>query len=264
MENYQNNNRERRSVNTNGGRFRNSNTATPFGLDVIYWDDKVKLSFIPELPQNQQTESRRYDYDNTVSTVVVRSKCHELYRQYKERIIPAIKECREDAISIPIADVNQLQVAVDIVDGVPSTRITLIKDISAQTLTAQEDNIITYTFNRGEYILGFNPKTGQYKERVFTYNEIDLFMNDLHSFVGAGSNSYVHTNRVVDKYWKDSIDTKLNRIGEKNGLDLSYKPRYGTNGNGGQGSIFDSKPTNPMESQTISSMDDIDAVLNMG
>lgn len=264
MENYQNNNKERKSVNTSGGKFRNPSSTTKYGLNVTYWDEKVKLSFVPELPENQQTESRRYDYDKTVDTVIVRSKCHELYNQYKDRILTAIKSGSEDAVSVPIADINQLQIAVDMIDGVPSTRISLIKNIDPNTLTATENNIITYVFNTGEYIVGFNPRTGEYKERIFTYNEIDLFMNDLHCFVGAGSNSYVHTSRVVNKYWKDSIDTKLNRIGEKNGLDLSYRPRYGTNGNGGQGSIFDGKPSGtPMESQTISSMDDIDIALDM-
>ena len=256
---YENN--DKKSINTSGMTTRNPNAEVPSALSVVYWDDMVKVSFAPELPHSQQTENRRYDYENSVFTTLSRNKCNELYNQYKEIIIPAIKSGENKAISVPIAGVHQFMIGTGVgEDGVPHPFVALIKNIDASTLQAETKNIIKYEFNRGEYILNYDPKTGKYDDRVFTYNELDLFMQDLNSFREGSSNAYVHTDRVVNKYYKDTVNSKLDRIGEKMGLDLAYKPRYGNGGNGGQGSIFD-KPKNTTPeggSTTVNSMEELD------
>ena len=256
------NSNEKTNVNTRGASFKNSTSEKPCALLVTYWNDMVRLEFAPELPENEQTENRKYDYKHTVSTCLTRAKCNELVNGYKNIIVPAIKVCEDKKISVPIAQVNQLQLDINIKDGEPHPVIKLIQNINADNLHAAQDNIIYYEFNRGEFILNYDPEKGTFSERVVTYNELDLFMSDLENAKNAGSNAYIHTDRCVNKYWKDNIDTKLNRIGEANGLSLSFKPQYGNNGKGGNGSIFDNKTGNADAStQSIESMEELDKAL---
>lgn len=260
-------NKNKKTVTTTNMTLRNGKAAVPSALNVVYWDDNIRIEFCPELPKSQQTENRRYDYEQTVLTSITRPKANELYNQYINILKPALKEGRDVKVSVPVAGVHQLQIGTGVgTDGVPSPFIRFIKNISAETLIAEAANIVEYTFNRGEYILDYDPTTGKFSERVFTYNEFDMFMEDLKSFTTAGSNAYVHTHRVVERYAKDTTDNKLNKIGEKLGLDLSYKPKYGNNGGGGQGSIFDNRPANitpPQGQTTISDMGALDAALGI-
>ena len=259
---YNNDTKKQNNVNTKGASFKNVSADKPCALIITYWNDMVKLEFAPELPENEQTENRKYDYEHTVSTCVTRAKCNELVNGYKNVIVPAIKACEDKAISVPIAQVNQLQISTNIKNGEPFPVIKLIQDINPDNLQASENNIIYYEFNRGEYILNYDPEKGTFTERVVTNNELELFMSDLENVTDAGSNAYIHTDRCVNKYWKDNIDTKLNRIGEANGLNLSFKPQYGNTGRGGNGSIFDNKTGNAdADTQTINSMEELDKAL---
>lgn len=274
--NFNNNNangnseQQKRSVTTKAFHGTSGGSATPCALDVSYYDDMVRLAFSPELPKSAQTESRRYDYDNNIMTALTRAKCNELCNLYQTIIRPAIQNCEDVAVGVSLANVNLLQIGTGVVDGIPHPYIAFYKGLDPQTLIPPKETSLKYEFNTGEYILGYNPETGEFKDRVVTCNEIDLFFNDMMNIRDASSNAYVHTDRVVNKYWRDTLDTKLNRIGEQAGLDLSTKPRFGNNGGGGKGSLFDnqtgyggynnSNTQNPT-SAPIVSLDELDAVL---
>lgn len=260
----QSNEKVNKSVSTRAGHFTNPRQESPCALDITYYDDMVRIQFAPELPANRQTETRRYDYENTVMTALTRAKCNELYNAYNTVIRPAIQNCEDETVSVTLANVNLLIIGTGVKDGVVHPYICFCKELSPDTLIAQENNRLKYEFNTGEYILGYNPQTGEYKQRVITCNEIDLFFHDLENVRDASSNAYVHTERTVNRYTKDSMDSKLNRIGEKLGLDLTSKPKF-TKGSGGRGSIFDNTGSSDEPSvsnaATIASIDDIDAMM---
>lgn len=241
---YENNNgQQKKSVNTRGTSYYNSNQATPCCLTVAYWDNMVKLSFARMLPQDQQTSSRRYDHENEVSSSMTRIKAETLYREYNNVIIPALEKAEDAAVSVTVAGVNQIQIATNVdTEGVPHPCIRLIKDIG-EDLKAIPSNILQYDFNTTEVVYGYNPENGTFTKREFIFSELELFMRDLNSAVEASSNAYVHTDRVVTKFMTDRTDSKLNQIGAKLGLELDSNPRYST-GRGGQGSIFDGVSNN--------------------
>lgn len=252
-----------RSTSTKGGHFVNSRQETPCALDITYFDDMVRIQFAPELPAGKQTENRRYDYENSVMTALTRAKCNELCNAYNTVIRPAIENCEDATVSVTLAGVNVFLIGTGVVDGTPHPYICFCKDINPNTLIAPKEKRLKYEFNTGEYILGYNPETGEFKERVITCNEIDLFFHDMDSIRSASSNAYVHTERVVNRYTRDTLDNKINRIGEKMGLDLSTRTRY-SKGGGGRGSIFDtmnSTSDQTSNATTITSIDDIDAMM---
>ena len=258
---FNNANQNEKHTYTNAFRSTNGKCEVPSALTVTYYDDRIKLEFAPELPDDKKTETRRYDYDNVVFTYLTRTKANELYDAYQEVIIPAIKNGLSAQVSVPIAQINQLQIDTDPdASGTPRPKIKLIKNIDVNTLTVADENVVSYEFNTGEYILGYNPKTGEFKERIVTYNEFKLFMHDLHEFVDATSNAYVHVDRNVNRYWKDSVTDKLIKIGSANGLDLSYRSRNTSSAT--TGSIFSSKPSEiNTNGVTLNSLDQIDSEL---
>lgn len=251
------------SVTTRSSSSANGNAKIPSALKVSFWDDMVKLEFCPELPESQKTETRRYDYDNTWITCITRVKCNELFEAYENVIVPAIKENRQDDVSIPIAGVNLLSIntGVDLYnDGEAHPYIELIKNVDPQTLKSSSS--IMYEFVRGEYIHGYNKDTGTFGQRVLTNNELKVFMKDLNTFREASTKSYVHAARCVDKSYKDMISNSLKQIGSQVGADLSMNNTYNREGMG-YGSIFDNKGGNnsmPAPQQQYGALDDLDAL----
>lgn len=253
---------QKKSVSTKGLHVTNGKVETPCALDVSYYDDMVRIQFSPELPKSSQTENRRYDYENSLITAITRAKCNELCNLYDDVIRPAILKREDVQVGISLASVNLLQVGTGIKDGDPHPYISFYKGINQETLIAPKETTMKYEFNTGEYILGYNPETGEFKERVVTCNEIDLFFNDLKNMRSASSNAYVHTERTVNRYWKDTLDSKLNRIGEAQGINLVNKPKF-TPGGGGRGSIFDNQQDKSSQSNAnvVTSLNDIDEAI---
>jgi hypothetical protein len=263
MDNQQNN-REKKSVNTRNGNSTNGRAKVPTALEVSYWDDMVKLSFSPELPESLKTETKRYDYDNQWTTCIVRAKCNELVNAYTEIILPALNDNKQERVSITVANVNSIAIdtGVDLYnDGECHPFIEFVKNIDPETLKSNEK--ISYEFSKGDFIHGHNPVTGEFKERVITHNELYNFVKDLDTFRDAASKTYVHAARCVDRTWKDALTNNLQKIGEKVGADLSYHGNYRRDGMG-YGSIFDKPAANTgatVDQHVISSMDELEESL---
>ena len=257
-----NSNDNQKHVQTRVATYYNSKVANgaPCALIIAYYDDGVRIQFAPELPKAEQTERRRYDYDHTIMTFVRRSKCLELYNAYNAVIVPALRDGKSAQVSIPLAQVNQIMLDTGVgEDGIPHPKLKYIKNIDPNTLIADANNVVSYEFNTGEYISGYDEVTGNFKERVVTFNELVLFMEDLKNITTAGSNAYVHIDRVVNKYWRDTLDNKLVQIGDKLGVDLSYRSTR-SYGNGSQGSIFNQRTNNQTQTAPQNTVNSLDAL----
>lgn len=261
------NNTQKKSVNTGGQRYVNGHMVVPCALTVAYWDDMVKLSFAKELPKEQITQMRRYDYEHSVVSCLTRVKSNMLVKHFHEKFLPALQANEEFAISVSVGVVNQIQLATNIIEGVAHPVIRLIKDMNEQTLIPTD--VVEYEFNTTEIIYGYNPKTGSFTDRVYDYGELLLFIHDLESSVEASSNAYVHTDRVVQRYMNDKVDNKLNQIGTKLGLNLDTRPQYAAGGYGGQGSIFENRSsysnnnssTFTVETSNVGSIDQLNELI---
>lgn len=252
----QNNTDSRTQVQTRG--FRTSNgaaiVATAFAWD--FQDDMLKLTTTPELPSGEQTEKRRYDYQNSWVTCVTRPKCLDLWDEFNKLIIPAMEKKEEKNISVPVGGVNQFGIGVRPNDkGEMEGYVKLIKNIDPQSLQTTET--IEYVFRKGEVIEDYDPSTGKFGGRIITDNEFLLFINDLKCFVDASSKAWNHANRVVDKTYKDMIATDIRSIGNKVGAEMStpYAAQRAGARNG-QPSLFDTNSMNA-PADTITSLDEL-------
>lgn len=263
---YQNNNdNEDRSVQTRTNAVRSDKVATPILLLPSYQNDMMKLSFCNELPASQQTETKRFDRQNPIVTCVTREKCNVLYDGYKDLIEPMIKGEKEKefkSVSVTVADVNQVALVLEKDDnGDWKAKLKLMRGINPDTLVC--DNIVDFTFPMGEYIVDYDPKTGNFGDRKITYNGIEVFVSDMHEFSHAASKAYVHAARCVDKSYKDMVYDAIVQIGHKLGVELkSYGNGTGNSRYGSTGSIFDRGANNSsINSQPTMTLDELEQSL---
>lgn len=257
---YNNNNEEKRDVNTRGFRTTNGKSDPASAFEWQYQGEMLKLIFTDELPKDKQTEKRRYDYDNSWITCVTRVKCLDLVRQMRERLFKAVEEKKDCFVSVTVAEVNQFGVGVRFnKDGVENFYAKLIRNISPETLVTTDE--MSYEFKKGEVIVDYDNTTGKFGKREITNSEFLLFLNDMDAFVVATSKAFNHANRSVDKAYKDMISGDIRAIGKKVGAEVS-QPYSATRAGAsyGQTSLFDNGADSAPTS-TINSLDELDAQL---
>ena len=268
MEN-RNNNTDRQTVSTRGNTWKNSYAKIPCALEVGFYGEMIRLSFIPPLPESQRGENKLYDYNNAVMTALSRVKCHELYMQYKEVIIPAIANKEQKFVSVEIGDQrNHLGISTGVnnsEDGEPHPCMILIRGIDPET--KKSNDVILYEFRKGVVYEDYNPITGEMGKVTHTDSELDTIMEDLENGRAAMSKAYVHAARVVDKSYKDMVMDAIRTIQDKLGIP---QPAAGTRGGGqrynasglGYGSIFGKLQGEPAEEETISDPDQLASMLD--
>jgi len=252
----ENNGNEQRDVQTRCFRTTNGMQRHPAAFEWSFQGDMLKIIISPELPEAEQTEKRRYDYQHSWITCISRVKCVDLWNGFKEIVFPAMKEGQEKFISVPVADVNQFGIGVRKNDKDEMCGYAeLIKNIDASSLTSKE--AIEYEFRKGELIVDYNHESGKFGGRNITDNEFLLFIEDLKNFIAGSSKAWNHANRVVDKTYKDMVVSDIRSIGNKVGAEMStgYASQRG-GARYGQQSLFDSNSMNAPVEQ-ISSLDDL-------
>ena len=258
------NNDQKKSTNTRGATLVNMKSSIePVLLMTSFWDDMLKLTFYPELPENQRTESKRFDRENGIITCISREKCNELHNCYENEIKPKLNDTtspkESHSVSVTVADVNQIVLGITVgEDGEYQSYIGLIKGIDPSTLKC--NNVIKFEFPKGEYIVNYDPTEGTFGERKITHNGIDVFCKDLNDFRAASSKAYIHAARCVDKTFKDMLHDGIVAIGEKVGASVGFggtgNSRYGRTSF--QGSIFDQGSNGPAMNTPSMSLDELE------
>lgn len=262
---YNQQNDNKKSINTRSVSMANSRSVTePLLVLTSFWDDMLKLVFYNRLPENQRSENRQFDMEHGTITCISREKCNELANLYEDEIKPRLKNTEAEkkpySVSVPIANVNQLAIGISVTEeGEYRTYLELIKDIDPDTLTSKR--VFHFEFPMGEYIVGYNPENGSFKERCLTHNGVDVFCKDLGDFRSASSKAYVHAARCVDKAYKDMIHGGIVAIAEKVGASIPTQgignSRYGKP----QGSIFDQSNNAPNMNIPTMSLDELESEL---
>lgn len=253
----QNNSQQIPQVSTRGYHTSNGDAVKATAFEWSYQGEMLKLVTSEELPENEQTEKRRYDYDHSWITCITRLKCLDLIEQIKKLVLPAIDSKTNKFVSVTVGGVNQFGVGVRFDENDKCTCYTkLVRNLDTDKLTSNEE--ICYEFKKGEVIIDYDNETGKFSDRVQSETEFYLFIRDMENFVNASSKAYNHANRVVDKTYKDMVVSDIRAIGSKVGAAISTPytaqragARYGST------SLFDSNATNA-PSETITSLSDLD------
>lgn len=256
---YQNNTNNQdkpQSVTTRGYHTSNSEAIKATALEWSFQGDMLKIIISPELPEHEQTEKRRYDYDHSWITCVSRIKCLDLFEQMKETILPAMEKKENKFVSVPVAEVNQFGFGIrfDETRGCVGY-VKLIRNINPENLTSTAE--LEYEFRKGEVIVDYDNTTGKFGNRILNNTEMTLFVRDLECFITASSKAFNHANRVVDKTYKDSLNATIRSIGAKVGAEMPvYNMAQRSGARFGQAPLFGSNAQSA-PSDTIKSLDDL-------
>lgn len=251
----QNNQDRPQTISTRGYQTSNPNAIKATAFEWSYQGEMLKIIISPELPENEQTEKRRYDYDHSWITCISRVKCLELYNQINSLIIPSMEKKTDSFVSVPVADVNQFGIGVKFKDGECTGYVKLIRNINPTDLISKDE--IIYEFKKGESIINYDNETGKFQGRELNETEMYLFISDLESFVRASSKAFNHANRVVDKTFKEQVTSMIRAIANKVGAEIpTYNSAQRSGAKYGASSLFDNNAAQA-PSGVITSLDDI-------
>lgn len=255
MANQTNNQEKQQTVNTRGYHTSNSAAIKASACEWSFQGEMLKIIITPELPEHEQTERRRYDYDHSWITCVSRLKCLDLFNQMKLSVLPAMEKKENIFVSVPVAEVNQFGFGVYFDEKGSHEYLKLIRNINPTDLTSKDE--IVYEFRKGEVIVNYDNNTGKFTDRQLNETEMLLFVSDLDNFIRASSKAYNHANRVVDKTYKDMVLNNIRAVGTKVGAEMPTTNSAQRSGaRFGQAPLFSNSSTQA-PSDTIMSLDDL-------
>lgn len=268
--NKSNNNQEgKANVNTRAKQFMNKDGFYPSTLLVGYWNEMISLKMHPALPREKQTQTSVFDYNQAVSTSLTIDKAMILLKKIDDVILPAIYDGKITSTAVLIGLNNLVQIGSGIKGGIRPF-IAIHKGLDNNSKIPTES--IYYEFvNSNDQSLStidnFDPETGSYENSNTVHVEFFVFRELLLESIRGLMMVSAHTDRYVNKYYKDKVSNDLAEIGAKMGLQLKRESNgfssYGNRNNGisfggsSNGNSGTSAPTN-----NLNNLSDIDSFLD--
>lgn len=259
--NYNKQNKNEVNVNTRGYRFMNRDGFCPSTLVCGFWNEMISLKIHPALPENKQTQSQVYDYNQMIATSLSLEKAVTLVKKTQEIVYPAIKANQTKSIAVLIGGNNLVQVGYDANNK--AAYIGIHKSLDPESKKPQESLYYEFLDSSQITIADYNPETGSYTATDPVTCELDTFVEILKASIHALSGAYSHDMRHRDKFYRDKVCNDLAQIGSKLGLELNsggggYTPRQNVSFGGGSSD----SGASTTQVNNISNMSDIDSFLD--
>lgn len=216
----QNNVRDKASVNTRGYQFTNKNGFDPSALSVGFWNDFLSIRINPALEKSQQTETRVFDYDKSVSTALSLRLIVRMLHGIENCIIPAIESGESHSISVQVGGDSLITIGT----GTKYTNnkvcqyLAIHKELDPSTRKPAMS--MFYEFSTDNIIKDYNESDGSYNIDSNINDEFKLFVQILKSAIIGLSKSTVHADRVVNRFNNDKLQTNVAAIGDKVGAKM--------------------------------------------
>lgn len=236
-------NKEQRNVNTRGVQLMNSEGTYQSALHLGYWNDMISIKMHPALDKKDQTETRRFDYDTSISTSLTLTKALYLAEMIETRLHPEIFNTAADAkqkdfVGVEIGGNSLFGFGFERrEDQDPLVYAAIYKNLDADT--RKPTSMLVYEFRGIRGVTDYNPESGEFslEQEEGKCAELELTQRFLYEAVDTLMNATAHTGRNVDAYYRDSINKRLDEIGGKLGIE---RQSFGGNSGGG----FNSRRSN--------------------
>jgi hypothetical protein len=226
--NSNNNARESVNVNTRGIQFMNSEGFSPSTLVYGYWNDMISIKIHPALEKSQQSDSKRFNYEEVVSTAITLEKAVTLLSKLESDIIPAYGS-ESKFRGVPVGGDSLIGIGTRMNDdGSYTSYLGIFKALDENT--KKPDVAIFYEFKAGYTVDDYNPSTGEFNVTQNVPGELMLFASALRASVAALTNANAHSTRTVDKWFRDKLTNQLTEIGSKLGVAAPAKSWGGNSG----------------------------------
>lgn len=234
-----NNSKQKASTNTRGFQFTNSTpqALAKSAMGFNYWNDMVSIQLNPALPEEKQTDFRRFDYDQSIMCSLTLDRCETLSVIIEKFVLPAVEKNEEVSYGIPVSNSSNSLFIIRTVkgpDGDVVPQVGILKDLDAETKKPAQS--LYYQFNNSQVVENYNEENGTFNMSQIIpegMTELGMFGAMLHHAVLELSNASVHAMRNVQRSFHDQIREALN-IGNNLG---------GGNRGGGGSNIFNQGST---------------------
>jgi len=190
-----------RTTNNNNGVNVNSALYTSYSdtcmVKISAWNTNLSIKFHPMKGVNADG-IRQYAQDNTeiISTSLTVDNTSALLEGIKSVMEPAIAEKREASVSVAMGSAENRKVLTVKTDGKDIFLIIAI-GVNDQGV-ASNNNILSHTFNKKEYVVGYNPSTGS-GETVVANADYDNFvekLKDIYKLTAATAHAINYNNAL--------------------------------------------------------------------
>jgi hypothetical protein len=226
--NSNNNSRDAVNVNTRGPQFMNADGFFPSTMLFGYWNEMISIKMHPALEKSQQTDSKRFNYEEVVSTAITLEKATTLADKIENDVLPAFKEGNEVFRGIPVGGDSLIGVGTKNHNDKMVSFVAIFKALDETT--KKPEVAIYYEFKAGYTVDDYNPESGQFNVTQNVPGELTLFLHALRSAVNGLVNANAHATRAVDKWFRDRITNTLDEIGSKVGVEARSKGNFGGGG----------------------------------
>lgn len=221
-----------RNVNTRGITLYNKNGFDPSALSIGFWNESfLSLKINPALEKSQQTQTKVFDYEKTVSTALTVQLMQLMSHAIKTYIYPAIEAGEDKSVGLQVGGDSLVVVSTGKrMTGEIRPCIGIHKGLDPQT--KKPEMSIFYEFNKSQIIEDFNEENGAYNIISNINSELELFVNILDASIAALSKGNVHAMRSVMKFYNDKLMNTTLAIANKVGAPVPQTTsRYNASGN---------------------------------
>lgn len=201
-----------KATNNNNGVNVNSALYTSYSdacmVKVSAWNTNLSIKFHPMKGVNADG-IRQYAQDNTeiISTSLTVDNTSALLEAIKNKFASAVEEKREESVSVVMGAAENRKVLTLKTDG-NDIYLSIAIGVNDQGIT-NSNNVLTHTFNKKEYIVGYDPTTGS-GEKVFANADYDNFvekLKDIYKLTAATAHAINYNNALKSSFSNKSAMT---------------------------------------------------------
>lgn len=221
-----------KTTNNNNGVNVNSALYTSYSdtcmVKISAWNTNLSIKFHPLKGVNGDG-IRQYAQDNTeiISTSLTVDNTGALLEGLKAVMEPAIADKAEASVSVAMGAAENRKVLTVKTDG-KDIYLSIAIGVNDQGV-ANNNNILTHTFNKKEYVVGYNPATGS-GEVVTANADYDNFvekLKDIYKLTAATAHAINYNNAL-----KASFSNRQASSGNQGTINAGYNAPSSTyNGN---------------------------------
>lgn len=204
MNNFGNNNTKNgflENTNSRGITFLNTKADIKSALAIAFWNEMVSFRWHPPLPEEQRTEKKFFNYDESISTSLSYPKLMTLLNAIKTKVIPAINDGVKKSVGVPISE-NTAAMVVSSGENGRNPYIAIYKDLSPERIPTTQ---MVYFFDTAIVINEYDPRTGNCEVVTDELAEFNTFVQYIEAcLVGMCSATY-HNIKHNDRYFRNKL-----------------------------------------------------------
>lgn len=164
------------------------------------WNEKLSLKFLPAIGKDNGLT--QYDDKAKSMTSLSQSNAKALYLAFEKEIRPVIGQDTTVKVSVSISSGSNVVSIEYKWDGNPVYTLELAQGVNSDGVVEDESKIISYTFNRTDVMVNYDPKTGS-GTPIVENSEFENFydkLNNIGDLLPIGPHAKKYSDAIAKAY----------------------------------------------------------------